>query len=81
MALTGDDQRLEDRGALTGFRVPDEQPVLLPDARRAKRIFHQIIIQAGLSMIEMCAEWRPLSEQIVTGFSDQGFGQYAVASS
>ena len=31
VALTRDDERVDDRGALAGFGMADEEPVLLPD--------------------------------------------------
>src|ERR1039458_2950404 len=40
-ALAGDDDRVDDRGALAGIGVADEEPVFLSDGRRPDRVLNE----------------------------------------
>ena len=45
VALAGNDDRVDDRGALAGVGVTDEQPVFLADGRGADGIFDEVVVE------------------------------------
>ncbi len=47
VALAGDDQRVDDGGALAGVGMADEQPVLFADRRGPDGIFDQVVVEPG----------------------------------
>ncbi len=56
MALAGNDERVEDRGALAGIGVADEEPVLLPDRGGPDGIFNEVVVDPGLAVLEVRGE-------------------------
>jgi hypothetical protein len=75
-ALAGDDDRVNDRGALTSTGVPNKQPVLFPDRGRPDRVFDEVVVETGLMMPEVFGERSPVTEQIRAGFPEAGAGQH-----
>src|ERR1700685_3349134 len=59
MAFAGDDERVQDRGALPGVGMADEEPVFLADAGRPDRIFDEVIVEAGLAVVQVADERLP----------------------
>ena len=49
MAVAGHDDRVDDRRALAGVGMADEEPVLA-DGRRSDRIFDQVIVEPGFTV-------------------------------
>jgi hypothetical protein len=78
VALAGDDNRVNDRTALAGVGMANEQPVLLSDSRGPNRIFDEVVVQPGLPVVEMGSQRRPLGQQVVAGFAQCRLGQYAL---
>ena len=75
VALAGDDQRVNDRRALAGVGMADKQPVLFTNGRGADGAFHQVIVDAGLSVAHMSRQRVPLVEQVRTSLAQQRTGQ------
>ena len=75
VALTGDDDRVDDGRSLSGVRVSDEQPVLFPNGGGPDGIFNEVVIQSGLAVLEMRGERCPLVEQVGAGFAQVGTWQ------
>ena len=71
MPLAGDDDRVDDGGALAGVGVADEEPVLLPYGRRADRVFDEVVVEPALAVAQMRGERFPVIEQIRAGLADQ----------
>ena len=69
VALTGDDDRVDDGRSLAGIGVADEEPVLLPNGRGPDGVFNEVVVQSGLAVLEMCGQRGPLVEQVGAGFA------------
>jgi hypothetical protein len=67
-ALAGDDDRVNDRGALTGLRVSDKQPVLFPDRGGPDRVFDEVVVETGLMMPEVFGERAQCPSRYVQAF-------------
>src|SRR5580704_8355604 len=52
VAFARDDQRVEDRRALAGVGVTDEEPVLFSNTGRADGIFDEVIVQPTLAVVQ-----------------------------
>ena len=79
VALTRDDQGLNNRGALTSVRVADEQPIFFANSRWAKGIFNGVIIDFGFTVIQMSGQGGPLVKQVRTGLAKERLGQDQLA--
>lgn len=51
--------------------MADEEPVLFADGGEADGVFDEIVVQASLTMAQMCGERLPVAEEIVAGFADE----------
>lgn len=71
MALAGDDQRVEDGGALAGVGVADEEPVLLAEGRRPDGVFDEVVVEPGLAVSLVRDERLPVLEQIGAGPAEE----------
>src|SRR5271165_1332766 len=72
VALTGDDDRVDDRRALAGVGVADKQPVLLADRRRSDRIFNEVVVETRLAVFQMPGKRLPVFEEVIAGLSEAG---------
>ena len=81
MALTGDDERIDDGGSVAGIGVPNEQPVLFSDGRGPDGLFDQVVIDSGTSVSKMGGEGFPLIEQVSRRLPEQLVGQRAFPQS
>lgn len=64
---TGDDDRVEDRGALAGVGMTNEEPVFLPDDGWPDGVLHYIGVQPGLAVTQMRGARFPVCQQIIAG--------------
>lgn len=67
VALTGDHDRVDDRGALAGIRMADEEEVFLPDRGGPDGVLDQVIVEAGLSMPQVRRQRLPVAQEVVAG--------------
>lgn len=63
LVLTGDDQRVDDGGAIAGVRMADEEPVLHAQLARPDRILDRVGIEAGVAVVQMRGQLLPAPEQ------------------
>ena len=76
VTLAGDDEGVDDRGALAGVGVTDEQPIFLTDGRGADGVFDEVVVEPGLAVLEVGGQRRPVIEQIGAGLAEAGLGQH-----
>lgn len=64
MPEAGDDDRVEDGGALAGVGVADEEPVLLPKRGGADVVLDDVGVEPGLAVAQVRGQAFPLRKQI-----------------
>ena len=64
MALAGDDQGVNNGGALSSIGVADEEPVLLADGGGADRVFDEVVVEPGDGVLLVRDERLPVIEQV-----------------
>ena len=72
VALTRDDDGVDDGRALAGVGVPHEEPVLFSDARGSDGVLDQVGVQLGVPMTNVGSQWVPVAQPVVAGFSQVG---------
>ena len=60
----GDDDRVEDGGALAGVGMADEQPVLLPEGGGADVVLDHVGVEPSLAVAQVRGQAFPLGEQM-----------------
>lgn len=68
VALTGDDEGVDDRGALSRLGMADEEPVFPPEDGRPDRILNEIVVETGDRVLLVRHQYVPVIEQIRAGF-------------
>ena len=74
VALAGDDQRVDDGGALSDIRMADEEPVFLADGGPPDRIFDEVIVDACERVPLVCDQHVPVVEQVRARFAEFRWG-------
>ena len=67
-ALAGADDRVDDRGAIAGIGMADEEEVLFPYRRWPDGIFHQVVVEPGAAVLAVGDQGVPLVDQVVARF-------------
>lgn len=75
MALAGDGQRVDDRGAVTGVTASDKEPVLLAQSAGTDGIFDEVVVDLDLAVVKVFAEGFPELEGVGAGFTEGGIRQ------
>ena len=74
VSLAGFQDSIDDRAFMSCCGMADEQPVLGAEFAGADALLGQIVIDAGLGMVEVNGEFVPLSQGVVDGFPEGGAG-------
>ena len=64
-------ETVKDRPSRAGFDVADEEPVFFAQSTRADSVFHAVVVDLHVAMIEIGQQTRPLPEGIGAGFADR----------
>lgn len=62
--LAGNDERVENRGAVAGVGVPDEEPVLCSELAQADGVLDGVGVELGVVVAQVCGQRGPVAEQI-----------------
>ena len=68
---------VEDTGAPSCRRMPHEHPVFASQGGRTDFVFHRIVVDADVTVIEVSGKCLPLSEQVGADLAD--FGAWPMA--
>src|ERR1043165_1257975 len=74
VALAGDDDGVDDRRALSGVGVADEEPVFLSDGGGADGVFDEVVVESHRAVCGDGGERGPLREHVGAGESEHGLG-------
>ena len=72
--LAGDDDGVNDSGAVSGLGMTNEHPVFLPDRRGSDRVFDQIIVETRAAVVAMHRQDAPVIKQIGAGLAQRRLG-------
>ena len=78
-SLAADEDGVNDRGAVPGLGMTDEQPVTFADCCGAYGVLHGVVIDGDLAMIEIAAQIGPVVQCIGAGFAKLAFRQGSVS--
>ncbi len=70
VTLAGDEERVEDGGAVAGLRVSDEQPVLGAEFAGTDGVLDRVGVELGASVFEVRGQRRPVAEQVGAGLAE-----------
>jgi hypothetical protein len=73
------DDGVEDRAAVTGLSIAQEQPVLLSDGGRPNGIFHEVVVDLNSALFEINTQERPVGERVIDGLAKSAARQIAAA--
>ncbi len=79
VAAARDDERVDDRGALSGVGMTNEEPVLFADGRGANGVLDRVVIEFGLPVTHMSAQWFPVVEEVIAGLAEERLGPHPCA--
>ena len=72
MALTRDDDGVNDRGALASIGMTNEEPVLFPDGRGPDGVLDEVIVDTGERVVVVRDEHFPVVQQVRARFPELG---------
>jgi hypothetical protein len=77
VTLAAHDERVNDRSAIAGIGMADEEPVLRAEFTGADSVLQRVGIEFGVTVAEVRSQWGPVAEEVGAGLAEARLGQYA----
>ena len=76
VALAGDDEGVDDRSAVAGVGMADEEPVFGAELARADGVLDGVGVEPGVAVAQVRGQRGPVAEQIRASLAEAGLGQH-----